>query len=101
NLMAGVGGQLFYVSPEVGFDYKFFTRQHLHGKYSLNHNSPAFKNLLGGRWLTGYRNIMRGSDRFAVLPSNSFTFLYQYGNWQDDFVMNANFIYTKSNKRYA
>ncbi len=101
NLKADVDDQLFYASPDVGFDYKFFTRQHLHGQYSLNHSMPAFENLLGGRWLSGYESILQGADQFAVLLSNNFTFLYQYGNWKDDFVMNADFVYTKSNKRYT
>jgi hypothetical protein len=101
RLQTNIDDQLFYVNPEVGFDYKFLTRQHIKGQYSLNHNLPAFENMLDGRWLGDYQSIFRGSDSFAVLPSNKFTFLYQYGNWEDDFVMNAHFSYTKSNKSYT
>jgi hypothetical protein len=101
NLPADVDERLFYASPEVGFDYTFLVRQHLQGKYSLNHNQPAFENLLAGRWLSSFETIEQGADHFAVLPSNSFTFLYQYGKWQDNFVLNANVVYTKSKKRYA
>ncbi len=101
RLGTNVDDQLFYINPEVGFDYKFFTRQHIKGKYSLNHTLPAFEKMLGGHWLGDYQSILQGTDDFPVLPSNRFTFLYQYGNWEDDFVMNAHFSYTKSNKSYT
>lgn len=101
NLQAGIDQTLFYVSPEVGVDYDFFQKQHLHVTYSLNHSLPAFTNLYGGRWLSGYRRIMQGSQLFAVVPSNMVTLLYQFGNWQNDFVLNTTVVYTTSAKSYV
>lgn len=101
NLQAGIDKILFYASPEVGFSYKFFTKQHLKAQYSLNHSLPAFTNLYRGRWLSGYRSIMQGSNLFAVLPSNTFTLLYQFGNWQNDFMLNTTFVYSRSSKSYV
>jgi hypothetical protein len=101
NLDSGMDDVLFYASPEIGFNYHFFKKQHIQGQYALNHDLPAFKNLYNSRWLTGYRTILQGSDLFTILPSNIFTFLYQFGNWKNDFVLNSSFVYSTSAKSYT
>src|SRR5699024_9487996 len=101
NLDAGVNDMLAYANPEIGFNYQFFEKQHLHASYSFNQALPAFEYLYAGRRLSGYRSIVQGSHTFALLPSNVFTFLYQFGNWDNDCVLNSTFVYSSSNKGYT
>lgn len=100
NLQANID-ELFYVSPQIGVEYKFGDRQYLDITYSLNQDLPGLATLYKGRRLAGYRSIQEGASKFTLLPTNVLTASYRYGNWEDDFVMNATFNYRTSEKNYT
>lgn len=101
NVQADVDDNLFYLSPEVGFKYKFGRRQEIQMNYAFNQDLPGFKTLFNGRRLTSYRTIDEGTNNFTLLPSNNFSASYRYGNWQDNFVVNTFFNYSTSQKNYT
>lgn len=100
NLQANID-EFFYVTPQIGVEYKFGDRQYLDVTYSLNQDLPGLTTLYNGRRLAGYRIIREGASKFTLLPTNVLTASYRYGNWEDDFVMNATFNYRKSEKNYT
>ena len=101
NLQADIDDQLFYVSPKIGLKYQLGKRQEIQLQYAYNQDIPNIKTLFKGKRLTSYRSINIGTNHFSLTPSNNLSVSYRYGNWQDDFVANAFFNYSSSDKNYT
>ena len=103
NVQTQVDDFNIFLSPETGLQYDFGKnkKQYASVTYALNYDQPDLKNIYGGQYLTGYRDILQGSSNYVLLPSNIFTAIYRYGAWEDNFVMNAFFRYDQSNTSYT
>ncbi len=87
----------FYIAPNIQLQYGLDKKNKIISIYSHNTDISNFNILIDNNILSNYRNFYSGGIKeFTTLNSDFFLFNYIYGNWSDEFLINASFVHNES-----
>ncbi|RZS93877.1 carboxypeptidase regulatory-like domain-containing protein [Aquimarina brevivitae] len=85
----------FYTIPTIGINWSLNERNKLTALYRYTTTNFSLNQLYSNYILTDFRSFKRGTGNFDQLNGSLFLSNYTYGNWDDEFLINASFLYQK------
>lgn len=82
-----------YTIPTLGLNWSINKKNKLSLLYKHNTQNFTLSDIYDGFILTSFRNFSKGVGVFGQLDGDFFLANYTYGNWSDEFLMNASFLY--------
>ncbi|WP_271765648.1 carboxypeptidase-like regulatory domain-containing protein [Aquimarina algiphila] len=88
----------FYTVPSILFNWSINKRNSLSALYKYDTKNITLSDIYSNFALTNFRNFRAGTGGFEQLTGSIFLTNYTYGDWADEFIANASFLYRKNNK---